>query len=225
MTTTCTIVPLKAFDRSKTRLLPVLSATERATIARLMAQDVLRTLAAAPEVDRVLIAGQTVDHAELAAEFGCDFVLDDPGLDVSGNVARAARLAATAGTEALLYLPADLPLLRTSDLRKLFTLHRGGLTLCRAQRDNGTNALLVSPPTAASFSFGSDSADRHAAAARAAGLPVRVLDIAAFRRDLDEPQDLEWLCRHGRRGATAAYVHRCGFARRFGHAAPLASPA
>ncbi|HEX2140400.1 MAG TPA: 2-phospho-L-lactate guanylyltransferase, partial [Woeseiaceae bacterium] len=215
MTTTCTIVPLKSFNHSKTRLAPVLSAAERATIARLMALDVLRTLTAAPDVDRVLIVGQTVDHAQLAAELNCDFMDDDPDLDVSGNVARAAELVAAAGTETLLYLPADLPLLTVRDISTLFEMHSGGITISRAQRDNGTNALLASPPAAASFSFGSDSADRHYAAARAAGLPVRVLDIAAFARDIDEPRDLEWLCRHCRTGATAEYLHRSGFAGRF----------
>lgn len=222
MATICTIIPLKAFDQSKTRLRPVLSAPERATIARLMAIDVLRTVTVVPEVNRVLIAGQTVDHAQLAAEFGCDFVDDDPTLDVSGNVARAAGIATAEGAETLLYLPADLPLLTRRDISKLFELHCGGITICRAPRDNGTNALLASPAAAASFSFGSGSADRHTAAARAAGRPVNVLDIAAFARDIDEPADLEWLCRHGQSGGTAAYVQRSGFADRFRHTPRIA---
>lgn len=222
MKAACTIIPLKAFGRSKTRLSPVLSPAERAILARLMAVDVLRTLTAVPEVERVLVAGEAADHAGLAAEFGCDFLEDDPALDVSGNVARAAGLAA-AGAETLLYLPADLPLLTVGDLRGLFARHRGGLTLCRAGRDNGTNAMLASPPAAASFSFGSDSADRHTAAARAAGWPVTVLDVAAFDRDIDEPGDLRWLCRHGRAGATVGWLERAGFAARFATAPPLAS--
>lgn len=224
MTTVCTIIPLKAFGRSKTRLSPVLSPSERATLARLMAIDVLRTLAAAPEVERVLIAGKAADHAGLAAAFGCDFIEDDPALDVSGNVARAAGLAA-AGAETLLYLPADLPLLTVRDLRTLFARHRGGLTLCRAGRDNGTNAMLASPPAAASFSFGGDSAERHSAAARAAGWQATVLDIAAFDRDIDEPGDLRWLCRHGRTGAAVGWLDRTGLAASLSNPTPVASTA
>lgn len=224
MKAACTIIPLKAFGRSKTRLSPVLSPGERATLARLMAIDLLRTLTAVPEVERVLIAGVAADHAGLAADFGCEFIEDDPALDVSANVARAAA-AAAAIAETLLYLPADLPLLTVRDLRDLFARHGGGLTLCRAGRDNGTNAMLASPPAAASFSFGSDSADRHAAAARAAGWPVTVLDVAAFHRDIDEPGDLRWLCRHGRTGATAGWLDRAGLTTRFGNPAPLATTA
>lgn len=212
MTNTCTILPLKRFDHSKTRLSAVLSPLERATIARLMAIDVLRTLAAVPEIDRVLVAGRAADHAALAADFGCDFIEDDPALDVSGNVARAAGMA---GSGILFYLPADLPLLTAADISRLFAQHRRGLTICRASRDNGTNAMLASPPAAASFAFGSGSAVRHAAAARRGGWPVRVVDVAGFHRDIDEPADLAWFCRHGTSGATLDYVDRAGIAARF----------
>lgn len=209
-----TILPLKAFDRAKARLSGVLSPAERSCLARLMAVDVLRTLCAVPEIDGVLIAGQDDEHAALAADFGCDFIGDDPALNVSANVARATQAAIVSEAGTLLYLAADLPLLTVPDVQALIVRNWPGLTLCRALRDNGTNAILASPPAAANFSFGSNSAERHAAAARAAGWPVRVLDIPAFQRDLDEPSDLAWLCRCGSSGSAARYVRDAGVAAR-----------
>jgi 2-phospho-L-lactate guanylyltransferase len=209
-----TILPLKAFDQAKARLGSVLSPPERSRLARLMAVDMLRTLAAVPEISGVLIAGQDDEHAALAADFGWDFIGDDPALDVSGNVARAAQAVIASGVDRLLYVAADLPLLTARDLQALIARNEPGLTLCRALRDNGTNAMLASPAHAANFSFGSNSAERHAATARGAGWPVTVLDIPAFQRDIDEPADLVWLGRSGSPGAVARYLRNAGVAAR-----------
>jgi 2-phospho-L-lactate guanylyltransferase len=224
MTELTTILPLKAFDQAKARLSSVLSPSERSRLARLMAVDVLRTLSAVPEITGVLIAGQDDEHAALAAAFGCDFICDDPALDVSSNVARVTQTVIASGVDRLLYVPADLPLLTAPDLQALIVRNGAGLTLCRALRDNGTNAMLASPPAAANFSFGSNSAERHTATARGAGWAVRVLDLPAFQRDVDEPSDLVWLCRSGCTGAAARYVRDVGVAARLADV-PLASAA
>lgn len=215
MTEICTILPLKAFDLAKSRLSTVLSPGERATLARLLAVDVLRTITSVREAGRITILGDGAAHAALAAEFGCRFVEDDPTLDVSANVTHAARASASPGTAAVFYLPSDLPLLKPEDIRTLFALHEGGITICRAARDGGTNALVASPPAAAWFDFGSGSCKRHAAQARAAGRPVRVVDLAGFARDVDVPADLDWLCQHGASGRTGEWARRSGFSARF----------
>lgn len=214
MSEVCAILPLKAFEHAKSRLSPALSAAERAELARLMALDSLRTLSAVPAIDRVVIAGQSHAHAALADEFECDYIADDPALDVSENVLRAAGLAVTPRTATLLYIAADLPLVRPGDVNALLASHRSGLTVCRAIRDNGTNALLATPPALACFCFGSGSAARHAVAARAAGANVRIRDLPAFQRDLDEPGDLPWIFGQGDRGAAVAYLRQSGAFRR-----------
>lgn len=214
MTEICAILPLKAFEHAKSRLSPVLSAGERTELARLMAVDSLRTLAAVSAVDRVVVAGQSDAHAALADEFGYGYIVDDPALDVSANVLRAVRIAVTPCTATLLYIAADLPLLRPDDVDALLASHRDGLTICRAVRDNGTNALLATPPALACFSFGSGSATRHAVAVRAAGSNVQVLDLPAFERDLDEPGDLTWIAAHGGFGTAVDYLVRSGCFRR-----------
>ncbi|HEX9852411.1 MAG TPA: 2-phospho-L-lactate guanylyltransferase [Woeseiaceae bacterium] len=206
MIDTCAIVPVKAFDRAKSRLESVLTEPQRATIARLMAIDVLRALCAVTEIDRVWIMGQGDEQAELASEYGCDYLADDPGLDVSGNVTRATRLLPMAAAKTLLVLSADLPLLTAEDIRALLGKDERGIIICRALRDGGTNALLASPPGRMTFSFGSNSAERHVLAARSAGERVQVIDNRAFQRDIDVPGDLAWLSRYGKSGETVEYL-------------------
>ncbi|MEX2123520.1 MAG: 2-phospho-L-lactate guanylyltransferase [Woeseia sp.] len=222
MIDTCAIVPVKAFDRAKSRLASVLTTPQRAIIARLMAIDVLRALCAVAEIGRVVVMGQGEQQARLASDYGCDYLADDPDLDVSGNVTRATRLLPMAEAGTLLILSADLPTLTARDIRALLgeSESEGGVLICRALRDGGTNALLASPAVRLTFSFGSGSAQRHAKAARAVGERVRIMDNVAFRRDIDVPADLAWLSRNGKSGEAIDYLRNSGLAARLAQQLP-----
>ena len=164
MSETWALVPVKAFEKAKTRLAAVLTEPQRKDIARHMATDVLRVLTRSSGIDRVLIVGQESGQAELAAQFGCEYEPDDPGLEVSGNVTRVARLLANRGVDTMLTIPADLPGLRVNDLARILDSHQGGVSLYRAYRDGGTNVLIATPPDCVTFSFGQGSARRAATA-------------------------------------------------------------
>ena len=187
------LLPVKAFENAKSRLSQVLTREQRAALARCMATDVLRVLCATAGIDRVLIAGQSPDQEALAADFGCEFEPDVATLNVSENVTRATRLLAARGAHTMITLPADLPGITSRDVERAIAQHRGGVTIFRASRDNGTNVLIATPPDCVSFSFGADSARRHAAAARLGGYPVQVLDDLVFDLDIDTPEDLRIL--------------------------------
>ena len=59
----------------------------------------------------------------------------------------------------------------------------------------GTNALVLTPPTAIRPAFGEGSRARHVAAAREAGIPFAVEELASLALDLDTPADLVALTR------------------------------
>jgi 2-phospho-L-lactate guanylyltransferase len=111
-------------------------------------------------------------------------------------------------------VPADLPTLSSGDVQQLLAGHRAGVTVCPAAGDGGTNALLLSPPTAIPFLYGPQSAERHLAAARAAGVPVRTAELPAFARDVDSPDDVRWLLGQRLACATLAWLKASGIAER-----------
>ena len=76
------------------------------------------------------------------------------------------------------------------------------------RRRVGTNLLLCSPPHAIAPCFGGHSFERHLAAAAAAGVEARVLDVEDLALDLDEPSDLEYLQLQD--GASAARLFEAG---------------
>lgn len=108
---------------------------------------------------------------------------------------QAAAAAYERGAEAVLVLPADLPLLTATAVAALIhALPEGpGVVLAPDRHRTGTNALLVRPPLAMPFLFGARSFVRHLWAARCRGLPYVMHDQAAISLDLDTPDDLALL--------------------------------
>ena len=76
----------------------------------------------------------------------------------------AAELAA-AGRERALFLPADLPLIRSEDIEAVIEAHSRSATdvIVPSTDESGTNALFVELPPRFQFAFGPDSFNRHLA--------------------------------------------------------------
>jgi 2-phospho-L-lactate guanylyltransferase len=207
--TTWAIVPIKDFARAKSRLGAILTAEQCTALARHMADDVIGALCASDRVAGITLLGAGSDTAAFATTHGCAFLPDIAG-GLSVNLARAAAQLAGTGVARALIVPTDLPMVTASDIDTLLADHADDLTVCRAARDGGTNALVVSPPDAIPFRFGEHSATRHMDEGRAAGLRCRLIADGPFSRDVDRPDDLAWFCREFTPGSTTDYLDRSG---------------
>jgi len=122
-------------------------------------------------------------------------------------------IAAGRGANAVLVLPADLPLLRSADIRRLLAAgDDDGVVVAADRHGRGTNALLVRPPDAIPALFGPLSFAAHIDAARRRGVRVRTPRIAGVSLDIDTADDLQIL-RRKRRSAgprTAAVLRELG---------------
>lgn len=214
------LVPIKEFARAKSRLGGTLTAQQCADLAACMAGDVITALLECEPVARVTCLGAGEQMEAFVTSRGCSFIGEIPGAGLSANLDLAARQLQDAGARTLLVLPGDLPMLESADIGTLLAKHKGGLTVCPARRDGGTNALIVSPPTGIRFRFGESSCARHVEAAKVAGLEHRTVHAPAFECDIDTPDDLGALCRSDVRGQTGQYLDRSGI--RSAHGAALA---
>jgi 2-phospho-L-lactate guanylyltransferase len=204
--TTWALVPIKDFAAAKSRLSPALSAMQSAELAACMAADVLAALRGCARIERVACLGSGRAVRRLAAQYGCHLIAEPPGAGLSGGLNAAAREIERRGARTLLIVPGDLPMLTSEDVDALLDAHAGGLSICPARRDGGTNALVITPPTAIDFRFGDDSCARHVDAARAVGLDPQCIELAAFDDDIDTPADLERLTRMKPLGYTGRFL-------------------
>jgi 2-phospho-L-lactate/phosphoenolpyruvate guanylyltransferase len=182
------LIPLKPLAAAKQRLAAVLDADERRRLMTSMLEHVCAQALAA-RVGPVALATCEPDAPRLARLLGVD-VVDDGGLPWNEGLRHAVG-ALPAVPAGVLYLAADLPLLRATEIAELVAAAPvPGVTIGRAH-DGGTNALAVWPADGLATAFGAPaSAAEHALRAERARLPVRTLDLPGIALDVDTPGDV-----------------------------------
>jgi 2-phospho-L-lactate/phosphoenolpyruvate guanylyltransferase len=186
---TAAVLPVKSFSRAKQRLGEAIGGREREELAAAMVGDVLEALTAVHEIDDVVVVTAEPLAARAAADAGAH-VVDDP--EEAGQSAAAARgidAALVRGAERALLVPGDCPALDPDELSALLA-RTGDVVIVPDRHGSGTNALLLTPPTAIAPAFGAGSFARHAALARAAGAQVKVAELPSLCLDVDTPADL-----------------------------------
>ncbi|HZT51360.1 MAG TPA: 2-phospho-L-lactate guanylyltransferase [Stellaceae bacterium] len=182
------VVPVKAFALAKQRLAPVLDDAARRALAAAMLADVLDALARAPGLAGVVVVTADAEAARIAAGFGAAASDAAAREGHTAAVAEAARRLAAAG-EAMLTVPADVPLIEPADVEAILAAP-GRFVIVPARDGLGSNAVLCRPADAVPLRFGAPSYAPHLAAARARGIAPVTLRLARVALDIDGPDDL-----------------------------------
>ncbi|HET6997320.1 MAG TPA: 2-phospho-L-lactate guanylyltransferase [Solirubrobacterales bacterium] len=190
------VLPVKRFDAAKQRLAGGIDAERRRELAAAMVADVLEAIGEAKTIGRTIVVSGDPAAQELAVEAGAEVVPDpaDAG-HVEAALAGIAR-AEVERAECVVLLPGDCPLLDPRELDRLLTaIPERYVGIVPDRHGTGTNALALRPPDAIVPAFGEGSRDRHVAAAREAGIPFGVEELASLGLDLDTPADVIALTR------------------------------
>ena len=187
------LVPVKNLVDAKQRLSSILSPEERFALARAMCEDVLQALARWQSCPSVAVVTSDSFARDLAARFNFEVVSDDNSGETSA-IDRATAFCRQRGAESTLVIPADIPLIDSSELQKIVdSAPSGGAVLVPDAAGRGTNAAWRSPSDLFPLRFSNDSFLPHLAAAKATGLPCVVLELPGIARDVDRPEDLREL--------------------------------
>lgn len=188
------VVVARVGNGAKSRLSPVLDASQRHELALAMLADVLSVCTAYPRFTGVLAVVDDAAAAFVARSPGA-VVLPDDATDMNRAVALGVSAATDRRAETVLVLPGDLPLVSASDFDALLSAADGDRTIVvGASRDGqGTNALLLRPPDVILPAFGPPSVARHVRLALAAGASPRVVHDLGLSVDVDTPRDLAML--------------------------------
>ena len=190
------VLPVKRFAAAKQRLGTGMPGRQRRDLVAAMAGDVLTALAQARMVERTIVVSGEPRAQEMARAVDAE-VIDDPEERGHSEAARLGLARATElGAEAAILVPGDCPLLDPREVDGLLTgLPPRHVAIVPDRHGSGTNALVLSPPTAIPPAFGEDSRPRHEESARSRGLAVSVERAPSLELDLDTPADLIALTR------------------------------
>jgi len=173
-----------------------MESRRREALVAAMLEDVLAAIGAARSIEQTIVVSSERRAAKPVAAAGAELIPDPgegghPGAALAG-IARAEER----GASCVVLLPGDCPLLDPRELDRLLTgVPASYVAVVPDRHGTGTNALVLSPPRAIQPAFGEGSCERHVAAAREAGVPFGVEELASLALDLDTPADLIALTR------------------------------
>jgi 2-phospho-L-lactate guanylyltransferase len=196
------LVPVKDAAKAKSRMSPLLSAAERAGVAHALLEDLIHALVTIP--CPVVMATNSARAAARVRTLGWEVFLEEDQISESSSVDEASKRLAGNGFDAVLRLPADLPLVTTEDIAELLSrpLPSPSAIMVPSRDRMGTNALLRNPPDVFPSRFGQDSFAEHVREAKAAGAQLRIVENPRIALDLDDPADIAHLLAQPAAGET-----------------------
>jgi len=196
------LMPVKGFRNAKQRLSPLLSAPARELLAEAMFRDVLRQVRLARGLAGTFVVTGDDTVAGIALSAGAEVIREQSESGETGAVDFARMELKSAGCDAVLILPGDMPLMRAADVEAILAQVPADATavfalLVPSHDRLGTNALLLAPPDVIALRFGYDSFNFHTSQAEAQGLAVRFFENERIALDIDEPKDFERFLAYG----------------------------
>jgi 2-phospho-L-lactate/phosphoenolpyruvate guanylyltransferase len=191
------LIPVKNLAGAKQRLAAILDQSARTQLAQAMLHDVVAELAAWPHRPACALVTGDPFARELAGQYNFEIIPDPENPGETGAIEMATRVCVERGIKSTLVIPADIPLIRFSEIEQIFQhAPKQGSVLAPAADGRGTNAAFRRPADLFALRFGNDSFKPHLAAARATGKPCVVLELPGLGVDVDNPEDIQNLLVH-----------------------------
>jgi 2-phospho-L-lactate guanylyltransferase len=193
------LIPVKNLSSAKQRLAAVLGQPARTELAQAMLHDVVAEVARWDRRPVCALVTSDPFAIDLAKQYDFEIIPDPANPGETGAIEMATRVCVERGIEFTLVIPADIPLIRASELDEVMAHAPAvGSVLAPAADGRGTNAAFRRPANLFPLKFGSDSFMPHLAAARATGKPCEILQLPGIALDVDNPYELhELLARPG----------------------------
>lgn len=193
------IIPVKPLHTSKMRLAHLLTAVQRAELIAGFLAGTLAALRQTPGLGGTLVVTSDARVQALARQHGAHILPESAPQGLNVAVRHGVDAAARAGASAVLILPTDLPFVTTQNVQQLLALlpeQRNGqgngrwlMAICGDVAQQGTNALLLSPPTPFDFHYGPGSYHLHLQEARRHNRTIYTPAIPGLQFDLDTEAD------------------------------------
>lgn len=189
------VVPMKDPKRAKSRLSNILVDGTRQRLALTLYRQTLTFLTglskqAGCDFD-ILVVTNSDPIAKLAGDFDVRALQQSDEGGLNAAVAAGCDWAKARDYRSVCILPADLADHDSAEFIRLLECTREdrSIIICPSQ-DQGTNALMITPPDALPFCYGARSFHRHLEEAKRAGLHAVILPLEGISHDIDSASDL-----------------------------------
>jgi 2-phospho-L-lactate guanylyltransferase len=187
------IIPVKPLANAKSRLSGVLNPAQRYQLAEMLMRHTIGVVKPIARVAGTLVISRDPKALAIARELGAHTVQESGAPELNHALMRATQVVIGLRGEAVLILPADLPLITSEDVVGM--IERGAdensMVIATDRNQDGTNAMFTRPAGLIPYAYGGGSFSRHVEAGRAIGASVHVYQSERLMLDIDMPEDLE----------------------------------
>ena len=188
---TSVIIPVKTFQRSKTRL--GLSEEKTKELCRLLLDEVVKTVSESKLIDRTIIVTDEEEISDIIKKYDCTKIQDKQETSVNNAVGLAEEYLLENGFTHSIVLPLDVPFFYLEDLENLLKFSsKNSVLIVPSRHYDGTNALVRTPINSmkprydeGSYSFQIDSAEKF-------NVKISIGLINRLMLDIDSIEDLDF---------------------------------
>ena len=192
---TSVIIPVKTFQKSKTRL--QLSEEKTNKLCRLLLEEVIRTIHESKLIDKTIVVTNEEQISDIIEKYGCEKIKDEHETSVNDAVKLAEEYLLENEFTHSIVLPLDVPFFESDDLKKLLDFSENESVIVVPSRHfDGTNALLRTPINSMTPRYDEGSYSFQIESAKTSNAKISVGLVYRLMLDIDNPEDLEFVLKH-----------------------------
>ena len=189
---TSVIIPVKTFQKSKTRL--HLSEEKTNSLCRLLLEEVIKTIHDSKLIDKTIVVTNEEQVTDIIEKYDCQKIQDEYETSVNDAVKLAEGYLIDNEFTHSIVLPLDVPFFDSEDLERLLKFSVDNSVIVVPSRHfDGTNALLRSPINSMTPRYDEGSYSFQIESAQKDDVKISIGLIYRLMLDIDNTEDLEFV--------------------------------
>ena len=189
---TSVIIPVKSFQKSKTRL--QLSEEKTIELCRLLLREVIKTVSESGLIDKTIVVSNEEKISDIIEEYDCKRIPDVNEESVNDAVGLAESYLLENEFTHSIVLPLDVPFFYSEDIEKLLNFSEAkSVVIVPSRHFDGTNALLRTPIDSMKPRYDEGSYSFQIESAKNFDVKICVGLIYRLMLDIDSVEDLEFV--------------------------------
>ncbi|MDC0199265.1 2-phospho-L-lactate guanylyltransferase [Candidatus Nitrosopelagicus sp.] len=189
---TSVIIPVKTFQKSKTRL--HLSEAKTKELCRLLLEEVIKTVSEVKIIDKIIVVTDEEQVLDIIEKYDCKQIQDKNETSVNDAVKLAEGFLIENKFTHSVVLPLDIPFFYSEDLEKLLNFSKDkSVVIIPSRHFDGTNALVRTPINSMEPRYDEGSHSFQIESAKKSNIKISIGLIYRLMLDIDNRDDLEFV--------------------------------
>ena len=189
---TSVIIPVKTFQKSKTRL--HLSNEKTRELCRLSLEEVIKTIDETKLIDKIIVVTSEEQVSDIIKKYDCKKIQDEHETSVNNAVKLAEEYLMDNEFTHSIVLPLDVPFFYSEDLEKLLKFSSdNSVVIVPSRHFDGTNALVRTPINSMTPRYDEGSHSFQIESAKNDDVKISIGLIYRLMLDIDNTEDLEFV--------------------------------